>query len=400
MNREDRINLIKSYLKRLGAGEDLNSVRKEFVENFDGVDPTEILAAEERLIKEGTPVEEIQKLCDLHSALFHKEGEDSSENIDLLRAKEYKFDKSLNENKIEVTEKLLNEKGHPLNVFHKENEVLKTKIEDAKVALEKEEDYYDAFLEMRDLSIHYAKKGDLLYPHLLAEYGVIGPSNVMWTTDDEIRDELRRLLKNIEKAGENLERFRELLTRIEEMIYKEDRILFPNCAVNFTKEDWIGIYNDMKDYDIAFGVEENWAEGENAKEGFELKVAEEVYLTGGHLNINELNAMLNTIPGEITFVDKENINKYFNDGEKLMKRPKMAIDRNVMTCHPPKVQALVNAIIDDFRNGRKDIVPVWMEKAGRTLLVNYFAVRDEKGEYLGTLEFVQDMTEAKKHFLG
>ena len=253
---------------------------------------------------------------------------------------------------------------------------------------------------MRDLSIHYAKKGDLLYPHLLAEYGVIGPSNVMWTTEDEIRDELRRLLKNKDKAGENLERFKKLLTRVEEMIYKEDRILFPNCAVNFTKEDWIGIYKDMKDYDIAFGVEENWAEGENAKEDFELKVGEEVYLTGGHLNINELNVMLNTIPGEITFVDKENINKYFNDGEKLMKRPKMAIDRNVMTCHPPKVQALVNAIIDDFRNGRKDIVPIWMEKAGRTLLVNYFAVRDEKGEYLGTLEFVQDMTEAKKHFLG
>lgn len=400
MNREDRINLIKSYLKRLGAGEDLNSVREEFVENFEGVDPTEILAAEERLIKEGTPVEEIQKLCDLHSALFHKEGEAPSENIDLLRAKEYKFDQSLNEKKMEVTEKLLNEKGHPLNVFHKENEVLKTKIEDVKAALEKEEGYYDAFLEMRDLSIHYAKKGDLLYPHLLAEYGVIGPSNVMWTTDDEIRDELRKLLKNRDKAGENLERFKELLTRIEEMIYKEDRILFPNCAVNFTKEDWIGIYKDMKDYDIAFGVEENWAEGENAKEDFELKVGEEVYLTGGHLNINELNAMLNTIPGEITFVDKENINKYFNDGEKLMKRPKMAIDRNVMTCHPPKVQALVNAIIDDFRNGRKDIVPIWMEKAGRTLLVNYFAVRDEKGEYLGTLEFVQDMTEAKKHFLG
>lgn len=210
MNREDRINLIKSYLKRLGSGEDLNSVRKEFVENFDGVDPTEILAAEERLIKEGTPVEEIQKLCDLHSALFHKEGEDPRKNIDLLRAKEYKFDKSLNEKKMEATEKLLNEEGHPLNVFHKENEVLKEKIEDAKVALEKEEDYYDSFLKMRDLSIHYAKKGDLLYPHLLAEYGIVGPSNVMWTHDDEIRDELKRLLSNRDKAGENLERFREL----------------------------------------------------------------------------------------------------------------------------------------------------------------------------------------------
>ena len=156
----------------------------------------------------------------------------------------------------------------------------------------------------------------------------------------------------------------------------------------------------MKDYDIAFGVNETWDEAEEAKEEFKLKIENEVYLSGGHMNINELNSVLNSIPAEITFVDKNNINKYFNEGEKLMKRPKMAIDRNVMTCHPPKVQAIVNAIIDDFRNGRKDNVPIWMEKAGRTLFVNYIAVRDEKGEYLGTLELVQDMTFAKKHFLG
>ena len=182
----------------------------------------------------------------------------------------------------------------------------------------------------------------------------------MWTHDDEIRAELKKLLSNKDRAEENIERFKTLLTRIEEMIYKEEKILFPNCAVHFKKEDWIGIYKDMKDYDIAFGVNETWDEAEEAKEEFKLKIENEVYLSGGHMNINELNSVLNSIPAEITFVDKNNINKYFNEGEKLMKRPKMAIDRNVMTCHPPKVQAIVNAIIDDFRNGRKDNVPIWI----------------------------------------
>ena len=62
---------IKSYLKRLGEGEDLESVRKDFVENFSEVEASEIMKAEQELIKEGTPITEVQNLCDVHSALFH-----------------------------------------------------------------------------------------------------------------------------------------------------------------------------------------------------------------------------------------------------------------------------------------------------------------------------------------
>lgn len=390
MNRQDRIDLIKSYLNRLGAGEDLEVLRGEFRENFKDVDPSEILAAEESLIKDGTPINELQKLCDLHSALFH-DG-DQEENI-IAQTKPATF-----ANKNEITADLINEDFHPLNTFDRENQVLKKLIDQAKDALENGKDFYSVFEQMKDLSIHYAKKGDLLYPLLEAGYEIVGPSNVMWTVDGEIRRDLRRLLGKKDQAEENIENFKDLLKRIEEMIFKEEKILFPNCAVNFTEDQWIGIYKDMKDYDLAFGVSGTWAKGE-AAEDIKLEFAdEEVHLSGGSLKLEELNALLNTIPAEITFVDKDNINKYFNDGEKLMKRPKMALGRNVMTCHPPKVQVMANAIIDDFKNGRKDNVPVWMEKAGKTLFVNYIAVRDEEGKFVGTLELVQDMTFAKDHF--
>lgn len=390
MNRQDRIDLIKSYLNRLGAGEDLEVLRGEFRENFKDVDPSEILAAEESLIKDGTPINELQKLCDLHSALFH-DG-DQEENI-IAQTKPATF-----ANKNEITADLINEDFHPLNTFDRENQVLKKLIDQAKDALENGKDFYSVFEQMKDLSIHYAKKGDLLYPLLEAGYEIVGPSNVMWTVDGEIRRDLRRLLGKKDQAEENIENFKDLLKRIEEMIFKEEKILFPNCAVNFTEDQWIGIYKDMKDYDLAFGVSGTWAKGE-AAEDIKLELAdEEVHLSGGSLKLEELNALLNTIPAEITFVDKDNINKYFNDGEKLMKRPKMALGRNVMTCHPPKVQVMANAIIDDFKNGRKDNVPVWMEKAGKTLFVNYIAVRDEEGKFIGTLELVQDMTFAKDHF--
>lgn len=112
----------------------------------------------------------------------------------------------------------------------------------------------------------------------------------------------------------------------------------------------------------------------------------------------QLTAMLNTIPMEISFVDDGNINRYFNEGEKLFKRPAMAIDREVFTCHPPKIEPMVRAIIDDFRSGGQDKVQIWMNKNGRSVLVSYMAVRDHEGNYVGTMELVQDMEFAKEHF--
>lgn len=108
---------------------------------------------------------------------------------------------------------------------------------------------------------------------------------------------------------------------------------------------------------------------------------------------------MNTIPLEISFVDASNINRYFNEGEKVFKRPSMAIDREVFSCHPPKIEPMVRKIIDDFRNNRKNEVNVWMNKKGRTMLVKYMAVKDEKQNYIGTVELVQDMEFAKEHFL-
>ena len=121
-------------------------------------------------------------------------------------------------------------------------------------------------------------------------------------------------------------------------------------------------------------------------------------MAGGHINVEQLTAMLNTIPLEITFVDENNINRYFNEGEKVFKRPGMAIDREVFTCHPPKIEQQVRKIIEEFRNNTLDKVPIWMNKNGRDMLVTYMAVRNKQGEYLGTMELVQDMDFAKEHY--
>ena len=531
----DRAEALRSLLDRLSEGEDLESVRADFVRDFKDVDPAEIMRAEQGLMESGMSLSKVQKLCDVHSALFH--GDNREEQIaNAERAVQASLKNQTGKeqknyiNKSEEADALIQIPGHPLSTFTKENEALgkylestkarweslveslsgKNKVEKAEGAQGAEgvEDaqevpdweallatFSEELAKLRSFTVHYAKKGDLLYPLLKVKYDISGPSQVMWTVDDEIRDtlgELKRELSEkskgvraLKNTGEDLDDEEEeyirskaeitesilnsfflknylaVRNRMEEMIYKEENILFPMCALQFQKEEWIQIYFDSKDYEACFSVENaTWKEAEEAgntpekwraveavgdsereKSGKETskehigdvhnaelpqgagKMLEdllrrveslegksersgespsandgEIIMPGGHLKKNELIAMLNTLPVEITFVDKDNINRFFNEGPKVFKRPQMAIDREVFSCHPPKVEPMVRMIIGNFREGKEDEVPIWMEKGGKPFLVRYMAVRDKEQNYVGTLEAVTDMTEVKEHF--
>ena len=539
---EDRAEALRSLLDRLSEGEDLESVRADFVRDFKDVDPAEIMRAEQGLMESGMPLSKVQKLCDVHSALFHGDTrEEKIANAERAVQASLKNQAGKEEknyiNKSEEAESLIQIPGHPLSTFTKENEALGKYLENTKARWEslveslsgkaggknkaeksekpekvggaekaqgtQGEPNWEALLtvfseelaKLRSFTVHYAKKGDLLYPLLKVKYDISGPSQVMWTVDDEIRDtlgELNRELREKSKGaralrntGEDLDDEEEeysrskaeiaesilnsfflknylaVRKRMEEMIYKEENILFPMCALQFQKEEWIQIYFDSKDYEACFSIEnitwkeaeecgftpEKWravegegeaesekdrneASGEHSEdfhnaelpkeagkmledllsrveslEGKSGKRGEapsardgEIIMPGGHLKKNELIAMLNTLPVEITFVDKDNINRFFNEGPKVFKRPQMAIDREVFSCHPPKVEPMVRMIIGNFRDGKEDEVPIWMEKGGKPFLVRYMAVRDKEQNYVGTLEAVTDMTEVKEHF--
>ena len=535
----DRAEALRSLLDRLSEGEDLESVRADFVRDFKDVDPAEIMRAEQGLMESGMPLSKVQKLCDVHSALFH--GDTREEKIAnaeravqaSLKNQAGKEEKNYINKSLEA-DALIQIPGHPLSTFTKENQALGKYLESTKARWESlvenlsgkaggknkaekveraqgaegVEDaqgapdweallavFSEELAKLRSFIVHYAKKGDLLYPLLKVKYDISGPSQVMWTVDDEIRDTLGELnrelsekskgVRALKNTGEDLDDEEEeyirskaeiaesilnsfflknylaVRNRMEEMIYKEENILFPMCALQFQKEEWIQIYFDSKDYNACFSVEnaiwkeaeetgntpEKWraveAAGESERKNHGKEASEvhsgdfhndelpqgagkmledllrrveslegksgnrgespsandgEIIMPGGHLKKNELIAMLNTIPVEITFVDKDNINRFFNEGPKVFKRPQMAIDREVFSCHPPKVEPMVRMIIGNFRDGKEDEVPIWMEKGGKPFLVRYMAVRDKEQNYVGTLEAVTDMTEVKEHF--
>ena len=394
----ERVEQLKSFLKRLGTGEELGAVREDFVSQFAHVEASEIMKAEQGLMREGTPLAEVQQLCDLHSALFH--GSTIHEQMDAEHAKVEAVLEAQEKSQSVVT--LVETVGHPLNRLTEENKALDALIEATKVKVASKTATVDDVNEVRQVSIHYAKKGDLLYPHLKVAYDISGPSLVMWTVDGDIRDGFGRLARAESIDDAWYEEFDGLLTRAQEMIYKEQNILFPICAENFSTEEWYQIYKDTEQYEEIFGVERvAWAEAESALAAKAAPTSGDsntIALIGGSLTLEQLDAMLNTMPMEITFVDHVDINRYFNDGEKVFKRPTTAIGRDVFSCHPPKVEPIVRGIIESFRNGERDNVAVWLEKVGRPFYVNYMAVRDQNNNYIGTLELVQDMQFAKEHF--
>lgn len=406
-----RIDRLKGYLRRLNKQEDLDAVRRDFVKDFEHVDASEIMEAEQTMISEGTPVSEIQNLCDLHSALFHGRTKEeriakAEEAVEASLAR--KQQKQAMDARIARYHELSAVTGHPLATMYRENQALAALFETWDMAP------YDVLLDkIAQLSIHYAKKGDLFYPLLKTKYGVTGPADVMWSVDDEIRDALRKLTSSDVHDETWREEANKTIERAREMLFKEENILFPISASKISNEDWKQMYFDMKDYDTRFDViGDPWRQAEEEKENAIAQKSRSetddqaisalenglIKMPTGSMHLNELTALLNLIPMEITFVDADNINRYFNAGHKEFKRPLAALGREVFSCHPAKVEPIVRHIINEFRKGNRDDVSIWMKKKGEPVLVQYLALRDENGSYLGTVELCQNMQAAKEHF--
>jgi PAS domain S-box-containing protein len=116
-----------------------------------------------------------------------------------------------------------------------------------------------------------------------------------------------------------------------------------------------------------------------------------------NLNREQLEGILEAIPVEISFVDENDLVKFWNKHEtRIFKRPVSVIGKSVQNCHPKQSVDKVNQVLSDFKSGRRDSVEFWINLGERKVYIRYFAVRDKAGKYLGTLEATQDITGIKK----
>lgn len=397
-----RQEILRGYLDRLQQGEALDSVRRDFVRAFLDVQPEEIMEAEQALLRDGVAPQKLQKICDLHSALFCGK---SAEELAAQRAATERAAQAAPE--IDGLPA-----GHPISMLRQENEVLGRQLADLSRLLAREETqaaFAEAFPRLNALRAHYAKKEELLMP-ILYRYGVTGPSEVMWGVDDEIKKELGVLTKALKEDAENVTiyrgRLRTLLTRIQEMIVKEERILFPLTMRYFTSEEWYAVYRDDEEFAAVPGADERqkWDEAEAWCAAQREALAREEILDGkvqletGELTVRQLRALLALVPVDITFIDEHDVLRYFLNEGKIFARPRSALGRPVYDCHPPQIIPVVRQMLADFKAKKRDHMVVWRRIMGKPVGVRYQAVYGEDGAYLGTVEFVQDFTEALTHF--
>lgn len=379
---------LKELILKLHEGVDEDSVRAELLETLSRIPYGEVVEVEQELIEEGLPQEEVLRLCDAHSAVL--EG-----NIDLSGMKP-------------VPE------GHPVDVFRKENEALKKVTAQARdaiakaMSLEKVDDRMlfeirGFFNQLFDVDKHYKRKEYLLFP-FLEKKGITGPPAVMWGKHDEIRDQLKGSIDILQMTDIPIDEWKTaaqmvlipVLDTIDDMVVKEEQILFPMSLDALAESEWYEI--DRQTADIGFclydppvkwkpvGVEEMEDLGDDFTGGL-------VRLPSGNFNVKELMAILNTLPVDITFVDKDDRVRYFSQGtHRIFQRNRAILNRDVRYCHPPASVHIVDKILEDFRSGKASHAPFWINMRGRMIYIEYYALRDADGQYLGTLEVSQDIT--------
>ncbi len=135
------------------------------------------------------------------------------------------------------------------------------------------------------------------------------------------------------------------------------------------------------------------AEGEPAGLG---AAAEIIGLGAGSITSDQLNALVKVLPFDLTFVDADDRVAFFSEGaDRVFARTPSIIGRMVQNCHPPQSVDVVDRILSDFRSGTQDVAEFWINFQGRFVHIRYFAVRDEAGKYMGTLEVTQDLTQPR-----
>ena len=388
IDKQAKKEVLKDIILKLHSGLTAEKAKDRFEKEVGNITSTEIADLEQSLINEGLSPEEIKKFCNVHALIFQSALE-AAPSGELFPS-------------------------HPVQLFKLENREIEkltgslkeismeSNLRAVKVKLK------ETLLKLKGIESHYERKEQLLFP-FLEKAGFMGPSKVMWGKDNEIRDLMKDALAGIDGAvsREELQTYLKkalspLVEEIEGMIFKEENILFPTALEKLSPSDWVAILQESDD--IGYVFIEKPAETQALIKDLQQALLEEpvwqdgaISMPSGTIKPSELMALLNALPVDLTFVDKNDTVRYFSEArDRVFLRTRAIIGRKVQNCHPPQSLDIVEKILAAFKDGSKDFYEFWINYRGRLVYIRYFAMRDKARQYLGTLEVTQDITAVKK----
>lgn len=385
LSREQRLTLLKEIIRELHDGGELSALQEKFARTVGDITPEEIASLEQTLVNEGLPASEIKKMCHLHAALF--------------------------ENALKGREAPSMPPGHPVCTYREENEQARDIIAQIQQELEKigEEPGETVWLfvvshlrflvqELAEIQLHYVRKENQLFP-LLEQHDLAAPGKVMWEVHDDIRRQFRlvpELLAGKERVAAR-KALVDLVAAVDDMIQKEERILFPMALQVLNEKDWSRCRLGEEEIGYAFDVTpgNEWTAIVPGTDPGGLETGL-INLATGHLPLEVINAMLCNLPVDVSFVDADDKVAYYSDSiHRLFPRSPGVIGRDVKNCHPPKSLHMVTEILEAFKKGERKKAEFWLELGGKFVHIQYLALWDKQGKYLGCLEVGQDATHVR-----
>jgi len=390
----DKKNKLKAMIKRLHQGENVENLKKEFKELLDKLAPNDIIQLEEELIQEGISREEIHKLCDLHLSLFQ-----SSFGKETVQ--------------IEATSpiSILKEEHNVIQIFAEELKTIANQMQsfdDYSLASKSIDKLIELSNKFKDSASHYLREENVLFPSL-DKKGIKEPPKIMWMEHDMIRSLEKNLYSLIESRSDiAFKRFvsqlQEIAINLHETItshfYKENNILFAMAQKVLSDDEMVEIKKEFDRLGYCSFTPIKNAE----QQAMPTQVSKEQYVypddikfNTGALNQHQLQAIFDTLPFELTFVDNNDVVKFFSlSKEPIFTRSKAVLGLKVQNCHPQKSIHLVNQIIEEFKSGKRDVAEFYLTINNKFIHIRYFAVRDNMRNYLGCIEVTQDITQIKK----
>jgi DUF438 domain-containing protein len=403
-SRREKQDALKGIVRDLHAGVPVEKLRKTFAGLIKNTSPEEIADMENALIQEGFPVEEVQRLCDVHAQVFDR----------ALR-------KAGKPGRVP---------GHPIFSYREENKEAKKILKELKRAAkplvkgrtEKADidRFGSVFARFKEIEKHYARKENQLFPALETK-SFTGPSKVMWGKHNEIR----ALIKKADAAfaagnwDELTGELASLSGAVKKLIFLEEKILFPTAARKLNTVDWARIKKGEPEIGFAWITPSNLWDAQLAetmaraaavttapsnppntlpapKNATATTDSESIDLSRGRLTAQQVDLMLKSLPFDITFVDENDRVRYYSDtAERIFPRSPEIIGRAVQNCHPPKSVHIVNSIVQAFKDKTKASADFWIRRGGAFVLIRYFPVYDAAGTYKGVIEVSQEVSKIK-----
>ncbi len=397
-NTENRVNDLLAFVKGLIKKEKGSELIKKYAEAIDRVQPFDVIVMVDKLMKEGLELEEVKSginkaLNMLYKGLVSAEIPDYK-TIPFLDSL-VKENNELNHRLIEIRPliKAFNQKG----INEEERQEILDEIS-------------DRIYELQQFEVHYVKKENILFPYVekyLKEYGCLP---LMWAYHDDIRKYSKEIIEIIDRDDTDLKRLNRLLGDLFFVMYairfREEYILFPVIFSLIPDEAWDEMMKQSMTEGFAFiekpelvTIVTGKAETESHEQDIKpISDPDSVLDMGtGLLKLEQAVMMLNHLPVDMTFVDENDEVRYFSTpGHRIFPRSKAIIGRLVENCHPPSSVHIVKELLDAFKAGTKTKESFWIQMGPKFILIQYFAVHDEQGNYKGTLEVSQDISEIRK----